>query len=58
MWIYPVDMKRTNEFGQVFEKEKDYQDEDYKKIEIENEEVAVDASKVKRRGIKKTENQN
>ena len=58
MWIYPVDMKRTNEFGQVFEKEKDYQDEDYKKIEIENEEVTVDVSKVKRRGIKKTENQN
>lgn len=54
MWIYPVDMKRANEFGQIFEKET----EDCKKVEIENEALTIGASNVKRRGIKKTENQN
>lgn len=53
MWIYPVDMKRTNEFGQVFEKEKDNQPEDNSiksesKEEIEKD-IITDSKKVKRR---------
>lgn len=56
MWIYPVDMKRANEFGQVFEKEKDDKKEEFKSDE--GEESTTETSQVKKRGIKASENQN
>ena len=54
MWIYPVDMKRANEFGQVFDKEKAELADDKIKSEIEKE-PETETSQVKRRDIRKSE---
>lgn len=60
MWIYPVDMKRANEFGQIFEKEKD-EDPEIDEPEIkpltENSETqsATQAAKRKVKTAVKTE---
>jgi hypothetical protein len=56
MWIYPVDMKRANEFGQIFEMKKDEQYENCKNDIVENEKSTTDA--VKRRVIKQSKIQN
>ena len=56
MWIYPVDVKRANEFGQIFEKEKIDQLDDHKKVD--SEEGIADSVKIKikkRKGIKQSE---
>lgn len=53
MWIYPVDMKRANEFGQVFEKEK-IESEESVKLD-KNEEVETDQTeKIKSETRKRT----
>ena len=49
MWIYPVDMKRANEFGQTFEKEKVDKEEEDKKDNIQ-------ASTAKKRTVKANAN--
>ncbi len=46
MWIYPVDMKRSNEFGQVFETEKAESSEEKKD---EDKESASDAGQTQAR---------
>lgn len=56
MWIYPVDIKRANEFGQILEKENMDQPDDRKKVEDSEEEVVTDSIKIKKRkGIKQLE---
>ena len=53
MWIYPVDIKRSNEFGQVFEAEKAESSEEKKD---EDKESASDAGQTQaRKRIIKTE---
>lgn len=59
MWIYPVDMKRHNEFGQVFEKEKNEDSDEMKKTANPGNEIdelsviaAEDQTKTRKRNVK------
>lgn len=63
MWIYPVDMKRANEFGQTFEKEekeeitkseneKDDETSDQKDDEGSEEISLLNRTKARKRTIK------
>lgn len=53
MWIYPVDMKRTNEFGQTFEKEKvDEKEEVDQPTTSKDDESNTSTSKAKKRLVK------
>lgn len=62
MWIYPVDMKRANEFGQIFEEEKDkisnseskrgYLDSELKDEDSEESKTLPDQTNARKRNIK------
>lgn len=52
MWIYPVDMKRTNEFGQTFQKEKVDEQEEVDQSTTSNVESNINTSKAKKRSVK------
>lgn len=51
MWIYPVDKKRTNEFGQTFEKEK-VDEKEVDQPTTSNDESNTNAVKAKKRPVK------